>query len=110
MISPKKNLFQALEILQKTSSKCLIVVNHKNKLLGTINDGDIRRAILTGLHIKSSISSIYKKKCYYIVKTDKDIDANEILRKSKSEINLIIFKFCLTFSIAFTPPGITRTS
>ena len=74
LINPKETLFRALEILQIKSIKCLIVVNNKNRLLGTINDGDIRRAILKGSNIKSTIVSAYRKKCYYIVKTAKTID------------------------------------
>ena len=44
LIYPNKTIFQALEILQETSCKCLIVINKKNQLLGTLNDGDIRRS------------------------------------------------------------------
>ena len=40
------NIHQAMKKLQKTGEKCLVVVNKNKKLLGTINDGDIRRAIL----------------------------------------------------------------
>ena len=36
---------ETLAKLQSSSLRCLIVVN-KNILLGTINDGDVRRAIL----------------------------------------------------------------
>ena len=89
LINPKETLFRALEILQIKSIKCLIVVNNKNRLLGTINDGDIRRAILKGSNIKSTIVNTYKKKCYYIVKTAKTIDENRIFKKAKLEIELI---------------------
>ena len=46
LISPNKTIYNALELLQKTSSKCLVVVNDRQQLLGTLNDGDIRRSIL----------------------------------------------------------------
>ena len=50
-----------MKLLTKTAVKCLIVVNNKKKLLGTLTDGDIRRGILNGVSIKSNIKNLYKK-------------------------------------------------
>ena len=61
LVNPNHTIFQALEILQKISTKCLIVVDKNIKLLGTINDGDIRRAILKGLIWEAPISAVYEK-------------------------------------------------
>ena len=36
---------QAMKILNSNPEKCLLVVNNDKKLLGTLTDGDIRRAI-----------------------------------------------------------------
>ena len=38
-----------MEKLQISALKQLLVVNNKDKLLGTLTDGDIRRAFLKGL-------------------------------------------------------------
>jgi UDP-N-acetyl-D-mannosaminuronic acid dehydrogenase len=46
---------EALFILNKTEEKILICVNRGSKFFGVINDGDIRRAILNGAKINSSI-------------------------------------------------------
>ena len=48
LISPKHTFKEALKKMEESFYKCLIVVNYKNKLLGTITDGDIRRAIIKG--------------------------------------------------------------
>ena len=88
LINPSHTIFQALETLQKISTKCLIVVDKNIKLLGTINDGDIRRAILKGLNLETPISKVYKKKSFYIHDTDK-INENEIFTRFKHEINII---------------------
>ena len=66
LISPNKTIYNALELLQKTSSKCLVVVNDRQQLLGTLNDGDIRRSILKKKSLKSKIKKIYKKRCIFI--------------------------------------------
>ena len=48
LIKPNANLKEALKQLTKTGEKCLVVVDNKNKLLGTLSDGDVRKAILKG--------------------------------------------------------------
>lgn len=53
---------QALEIISEGSIRIAIVVDGKDKLLGTLTDGDIRRGFLKGLNINSSINSIIFKK------------------------------------------------
>ena len=41
------------------------LVNYKNKLLGTITDGDIRRAIIKGAKFSSALENYYfKKPCF----------------------------------------------
>ena len=42
--------------------KCLIVVNKKNELKGTITDGNIRRGLLRGFSLDAKINKIYNKK------------------------------------------------
>ena len=65
-ITENTNIHQAMQKLQKTGEKCLIVVSKQNKLLGTINERDIRRAILNRISTSKSIKNIYEKNCIYI--------------------------------------------
>ena len=48
IIFPGQTLKEALKKMEQNFYKCLIVVDNDNKLLGTITDGDIRRAIIKG--------------------------------------------------------------
>ena len=43
--------------MSTTGEKCLVVVDKKNKLLGTLTDGDVRKAILKGKFLKDNINS-----------------------------------------------------
>jgi len=52
---------EALEIIDKGAVKFAIVVDSEDKLLGTITDGDIRRAILDAKVLNDSIKNIYFK-------------------------------------------------
>ena len=56
----------ALQKISKSGTKCITVVDKKNKLLGTLSDGDIRRAILKKAKLNKSISSIYNKNPFYL--------------------------------------------
>ena len=53
---------EALKIISNGDLQIALVVSKKDKLLGTLTDGDIRRALLKGLSVSSSIASIYFKK------------------------------------------------
>ena len=39
-----------------------LIINKKNKMVGTITDGDIRRGLLNGLNVNSSIQKVLNRK------------------------------------------------
>lgn len=53
---------EALKIIDVGAVKFGIVVNEEDKLLGTMTDGDIRRAILDGKSLDDTIENIYFRK------------------------------------------------
>ena len=55
-----------MKILQKYKFKTLLVVNDKKKLLGTLNDGDIRRAIIAGAEFDTKVLNYYNKNPQFI--------------------------------------------
>ncbi len=87
-ILENSNIRQAMKILNKFASKTIIVINNKNKLIGTLSDGDIRRSVIRGFDLESSIKNIYNKKPIYMY--DNEIDKKK-LRKIflKKKIHLI---------------------
>ena len=52
---------EALQIIGDGAMQIAIIVNEKGNLYGTISDGDIRRGLLNGLDLNSSIKSIIFK-------------------------------------------------
>ncbi len=73
LIREKQSIYSAMQKLQKTAEKCLIVINSKNKYQGTITDGDIRRYILNDHNINDSILKVYNKKSIYYEVNNFDI-------------------------------------
>lgn len=54
-------IIEVLQIMNDTAKQLVLVVDENRKLLGTINDGDIRRALLKEIALNSSIEDIYFK-------------------------------------------------
>ena len=77
------NIRQAIKILNKNGLKTIIVINNNDKLIGTLSDGDIRRAIIKGFNLNSSINKIYNKKpiILYEDQIDKKDKANFFKKK-----------------------------
>ena len=71
--------------LNNTSYKCLIIVEKKtNILLGTISDGDIRKAIINGVSLDDNVNLIYNKNPFYFLENSfTKQKAKDILLKKK---------------------------
>lgn len=61
-IKDNKTIKDAMTILNSNDQRFLLVIDSKGKLLGTITDGDIRRAILKGILIDKSVIFCMNKK------------------------------------------------
>lgn len=52
---------QAIHSLETSSMQIVLAVSENNKLVGTLTDGDIRRAFLKGLKLDSSIDQVIQR-------------------------------------------------
>jgi dTDP-glucose pyrophosphorylase/predicted transcriptional regulator len=50
-------LFQAVQAIEFSEIRTVVVLDEENKLLGTITDGDIRRRLLKGGNLQDSVTS-----------------------------------------------------
>ena len=58
-----KNALKSLDI---SAYKCLLVIEKNSKLIGTLTDGDLRRAIITGKSINNKITNYFNKKPKFV--------------------------------------------
>ncbi|PLX68535.1 MAG: hypothetical protein C0603_05120 [Denitrovibrio sp.] len=70
LINTDATLKEALRKLDKSAEKVLIVVDESAKLLGALTDGDIRRSLLAGDNLDSSIANVFNEKPLYIYVED----------------------------------------
>ena len=88
IITEEKSINSVIKIFDKTNLPIVFVVNKRNKLIGSVTDGDIRRAILKNIDLKSSIKNIKNKKPQFLDNEDLD---NESLIKTIFRKKLIRF-------------------
>lgn len=58
--TPNISIREALKKLNHSGHKCLIIVDNNNTLIGTLSDGDLRKAILRGFNVGNPIKGIYQ--------------------------------------------------
>lgn len=56
LIDPGTSLRDALQAIDGASSQMALVVDEKRRLLGTLSDGDVRRALLRGLVLTDAVA------------------------------------------------------
>ena len=62
VLSPSHSLADAISILEQgPTSRMVLVVGEDQELLGTITDGDIRRALIRGKGMSSSLGEVMNR-------------------------------------------------
>ena len=106
-IHPQATIKEAMEALDKTAEKVLLVVDENHSLIGSLTDGDIRRYILKGRDLTSVIEDAYKANPVFVFQEDFDlekikavflknkIDVIPILDQERKVINFITWEKAL---------------
>ena len=77
----------AMKKLGQSGKKCLVVIDEKNTLLGTLSDGDLRKAILKGSNVGDSIFDIYQSKPTVLVEGKYELtEAKKLFIKNKFDL------------------------
>ncbi len=89
-IKQNQTIKDALKQTTVASSKCLLVVK-KDKLLGTLSDGDLRKAILSGASLSESIDGFYNASPTVLLENNYSItDAKKIFLEKNFDLIPII--------------------
>jgi dTDP-glucose pyrophosphorylase len=71
----------AAGVLTSSSMRIVLVVDNANRLLGTITDGDIRRALMAGNSMNSTVISVMQKNPIAMTQGDSRRKALQIMRE-----------------------------
>ena len=103
-IHPKATIKEAMEALDKTAEKVLLVVDENQALIGALTDGDIRRYILKGRDLTGTIHNAYHRKPIFVfqekfnlekikkVLTENKIDLVPILDQDRKVVDFITWE------------------
>ena len=69
-VAPWISVKDAMERLDSTAEKVLLVVDEKERLLGSLTDGDIRRHILKNKSITESIEDVFNTQPFFVYERD----------------------------------------
>lgn len=61
LLHKNSTIKEALEVIDRGALRIAIILDAQEKVIGTLTDGDIRRALLRGLTLENSITDIYFK-------------------------------------------------
>lgn len=72
IISSNATLKDGLILMTKMTDEilCLFVVDNANRMIGTLTDGDIRRALIAGVQISGTIEAAMKKDFIHVKKNE----------------------------------------
>ena len=65
IINKKSSITDALKALSKVINKCLIVLDDRNIVIGTLTDGDVRRNLIKSKDLNIKVGNICNKKFLY---------------------------------------------
>ena len=74
IVSPKTSVKEAMKGISGISSRVLFVVDDSERLIGSITDGDIRRAILSNIGFERPIEEIMFKSPRFVRNDEKDFE------------------------------------
>ncbi|MCB2299660.1 nucleotidyltransferase family protein [Clostridium tagluense] len=82
-IGASSTIKEAMVVIDKNLTGGALVVNENNELVGTITDGDIRRAILKGTSINEGIENTYFKNFKFVTEEHSKKKAKEYMLSNK---------------------------
>jgi len=81
LLRPEDSIEHAIKILDKEALRIVLVINANNKLLGTVTDGDIRRALIRHCTMDSKVSNIMCKEPTTASIHDDRIEIRTLMKK-----------------------------
>lgn len=87
LVTRAASILEAMQVIDQVSTHGVVIVDEDNRLLGTVTDGDIRRAVLRGVSINDSVSSIMNKNPIFITKGPTLNSALSLMKEK--QINLV---------------------
>lgn len=83
LISPETPIVKAIEIMNQSGLQIALVVDENGRLLGTVTDGDVRRAILKHLSLDEAVSVVMNPAPSYVYREHSHENAIQFMKSKK---------------------------
>ena len=84
-IQPDASLMDCMRSMDITGAGIALAVDSEFKLIGTISDGDIRKALLNGCPLDSSVTPHINRNCFYVLQTAPRVEVLDIMQARRFE-------------------------
>lgn len=82
LISPDTTIRKTLEIIDAAGSQLAVVVDEQRRLLGTLSDGDVRRALLGDLSMADRAAHAMNREPTTVMPSDMPLEVLSIMRRT----------------------------
>jgi len=83
LITPDTPIVKAIEIIDRSGLQIALVVNENGRLLGTVTDGDIRRAILKHQSLEEAVNTAMNPAPCYVYREQSRENAIQLMKSKK---------------------------
>ena len=79
-VDPTVTVLEALKKIDSNTKGFLVVIDARGRAIGTITDGDIRRAFIRGKGVESGIDDVYNRNFTFLKSCDSIMTAAELFK------------------------------
>lgn len=83
LVRVEATIGQAMRSLEDSTSQIVLVIDDRDRLLGTLTDGDIRRALLAGSSLDSPLGPHVNQDCFTVPEEAGRADVLELMQASQ---------------------------
>jgi len=84
-INPNSSLIECMRNMSITGAGISIAIDTEMRLIGTISDGDVRKALVRGCPLDSSIDPHINRNCFYVLPTVSRAEVLDIMQACRFE-------------------------
>ena len=84
-IDPNASLIECMRSMDITGAGIVLAVDSEFRLIGTISDGDVRKALVKGCPLDSSIDTHINRNCFYVLPTVPRAEVLDIMQARRFE-------------------------
>lgn len=81
-VDPTVTILEAIKKIDSNKKGFLVVIDARDRAIGTITDGDIRRAFIRGKSVENGIDDVYNRDFKYLKPTDDIMAAAEYFKSA----------------------------